>query len=205
MDHDTTQTDDGRQLFTWSWDQGRSPSDELADAIIASGAKLYNQNGKLITISKTGETTPVEPSHLRCIISEYIATRHWREGCVCSFAFQARANSNREPNRSVLSWLLKKGLLERAPKWVLQLKTPLPDKPPKYPKLTAAIADAARCNGRHAQRSLDHKHKCGLCVAHKQALDAIAGEMLPTMFGGEWLLDKGKGRQVWPSYEEWQG
>ena len=83
----------------------------------------------------------------------------------------------------VLRWLLKKGLVERAPKWVLQLKTPLPDKPQIYPKLTAAIAER---------------------VAPSQALDAIARELLPTLFGGEWVLDKGEGRLVWPSSEEWR-
>ena len=43
--NDGTQIDDGRRLFTWSWDQGsRPPYHKLADEIVASGVKL-NRSG----------------------------------------------------------------------------------------------------------------------------------------------------------------
>jgi hypothetical protein len=208
----------GRRLHEWTWQppspEGlptNSPYDELADAIIASGAKLYNRSGKLVELGNKGETTPVEIWQLRYIIAKHIATREWtnhgtrskpdwRRGGVCSFAFQPSANCDRKPNASVLKWLLKKGLVERAPKLTLQIKTPIPDKPPTYPKLTAAVAEAARYNGRHTERNFKDRRKCGLCAAHREATGAIAGELLPAVFGGEWKLAKGGN---WPPHDEW--
>ena len=62
----------GRRLHEWTWQppspEGlptNSPYDELADAIIASGAKLYNRSGKLVELGNKGETTPVETWQLR--------------------------------------------------------------------------------------------------------------------------------------------
>ena len=49
---DGTQIDDGRRLFAWSMAKRRSPHNELVDEIIASGAKLYNLNGKLVAPNK---------------------------------------------------------------------------------------------------------------------------------------------------------
>jgi hypothetical protein len=80
------------------------------------------------------------------------------------------------------------------------IKTPIPDKPPTYPKLTAAVAEAARYNGRHTERNFKDRRKCGLCAAHREATGAIAGELLPAVFGGEWKLAKGGN---WPPHDEW--
>jgi hypothetical protein len=56
----------------------------------------------------------------------------------------------------------------------------------QFLKLTAAIAQVARFDGRHADPG-----PCGLCVAHKQALRAYAEELLPAVLGGEWKVAKG--------------
>ena len=71
---DGARIDNGRRLFTWSMAKRRSPHNELVDEIIASGAKLYNLNGKLVTPNKTGKATPVDLSHLQFIIAENITT-----------------------------------------------------------------------------------------------------------------------------------
>ena len=59
-----------------------------------------------------------------------------------------------------------------------------------YIRLAAAIADAARCDGRHddrhTRRTAGDWRECRLCVAHRQADAAYAGELLPAVLGGEW-------------------
>jgi hypothetical protein len=86
-------------------------------------------------------------------------------------------------------------LVERAPKVGPRIRLPLPDRPPTYPKLTAAIAEAARYNGSNAQQH----HGCGLCIAQKQAIDAIASELLPAIFEGEWVPAR---KRAWPASDE---
>jgi hypothetical protein len=69
-----------------------------------------------------------------------------------------------------------------------------------YSKLNAAIAAAASCNGRHAERIHMNRRTCELCVARGRARIACADELLPAVLGGEWMLTKG----AWPPIEEVQ-